>query len=508
MRGLVVVMALWALIFSCVAPRLWREPRGFGAAASVAADPAYPKPRYPKIPKITDVEPLLENARIIASRPMPYSGDQFPGWEIKGGEKVLFVVPSHVDPLVVDAFVQAMRRMNCRVDTLITDSPIKKIFDAADIMEMGLKGGAWFASDSGGLGSAEWLQTAAPERGYDKLIGVNYLQSNELLKGYGLDWTTREMLADESVPYPMDLVQALDYKGWEKLRQAQKVHLTDPEGTDYSFTWFPEYWEVIEGKHPKIQVAGWGSHIYGPGRSEIPLISSHLMGYPLGIILDRTDGQGVIAGTSDHIGPYPHLKITLRKNQMEKIEGGGRFGDLWREFLRVTKDVHYPHYPAPGSKYLIEAAIGTHPKVARPHNVMETIAGRVSWAYERNRSGIIHMGLGQLLSTAWAIRRGVQASHWHVHLYFPTYAVTMADGKEAKVIDKGHLTALDDPEIRQLASKYGNPDDLLTESWVPAMPGINTAGDYWKDYAPDPAAWAKKEHRQAYSYIIDYRPYP
>ncbi|MFP3434958.1 hypothetical protein SB781_34930, partial [Paraburkholderia sp. SIMBA_061] len=33
----------------------------------------------------------------------------------------------------------------------------------------------------------------------------------------------------------------------------------------------------------------------------------------------------------------------------------------------------------------------------------------------------------------------------------------------------------------------------LSESWIPAVPGINVAGDYWKHYAADPLAWVKAE---------------
>ncbi len=51
------------------------------------------------------------------------------------------------------------------------------------------------------------------------------------------------------------------------------------------------------------------------------------------------------------------------------------------------------------------------------------------------------------------------------------------------------MTALDDPEVIDLASEYGDPDQLLTEAWTPPIPGISVPGDYWKDYAPDPAAW-------------------
>jgi hypothetical protein len=53
-------------------------------------------------------------------------------------------------------------------------------------------------------------------------------------------------------------------------------------------------------------------------------------------------------------------------------------------------------------------------------------------------------------------------------------------------VDKGRITALDDPEVRLLASRYGDPDEILRAEWVASMPGINAPGDYQKDYADDP----------------------
>ena len=48
------------------------------------------------------------------------------------------------------------------------------------------------------------------------------------------------------------------------------------------------------------------------------------------------------------------------------------------------------------------------------------------------------------------------------------------------------MTSLDNAEVRALASRYGNPDQLLAEDWRPEIPGINAPGNYDTDYAPDP----------------------
>lgn len=45
-------------------------------------------------------------------------------------------------------------------------------------------------------------------------------------------------------------------------------------------------------------------------------------------------------------------------------------------------------------------------------------------------------------------------------LYHPTLKV---DGEV--IIENGHLLALDDPDIRAIAAKCGDPDELLKQSW-------------------------------------------
>ena len=41
---------------------------------------------------------------------------------------------------------------------------------------------------------------------------------------------------------------------------------------------------------------------------------------------------------------------------------------------------------------------------------------------------------------------------------------------------------------RKLAAKYGDPDELLREDWVPRVPGITAPGSY-ADYSKNPASW-------------------
>ena len=73
-----------------------------------------------------------------------------------------------------------------------------------------------------------------------------------------------------------------------------------------------------------------------------------------------------------------------------------------------------------------------------------------------------------------------------MHLFFPTVRIETPKGDEIVVIDKGHLSSLDDPEVRDLARRYGDPDRILAAEWKPGVPGIDAPGSY-EDYARDPA---------------------
>ena len=135
----------------------------------------------------------------------------------------------------------------------------------------------------------------------------------------------------------------------------------------------------------------------------------------------------------------------------------------------------------------VTIAIGTNPKIRRPSNIHRLSSGGFEW--ERRRSGIIHIGLGTRWrgpEEVWAGERGILYGHLHVHCFFPTMVIEAPSGRVLVVIDKGHLAVLDDPEVRDLASKYGDPDTILNTEWGPRVPGIDAPGSY-EDYAQNPA---------------------
>ena len=47
---------------------------------------------------------------------------------------------------------------------------------------------------------------------------------------------------------------------------------------------------------------------------------------------------------------------------------------------------------------------------------------------------------------------------------------------------------MDDPEVRTLAERYGDPDEVLKSDWEAKIPGISQEGKY-EDYAKNPARY-------------------
>jgi hypothetical protein len=300
--------------------------------------------------------------------------------------------------------------------------------------------------------------------------------------------------------YPGDVWQLAEDQLMEPLVHVNKITAKDPEGTDV--------WSDINEE----QANHWARGVYQRGHLYMfPNQATGRFGYsvvdypafqkewlprePLAII------HGTIAGTTNHTGFFPRWEVHFNDNgYISEVKGGGTVGDALREFMQLPhiNDLVYPfHNPEhKGYWYLYEIAFGTHPKAFRNPAAMEQ--GTV--IPERLRAGVIHWGLGITLHHD----PGVQAQSqklldftkqnnmprdhgFHTHTYFTTYNVHLRDADRwVTLLDKGRMTSLDNPEVRALASRYGDPNQLLSEDWRPEIPGINAPGNYMTDYAPDP----------------------
>src|SRR5260370_14757487 len=132
---------------------------------------------------------------------MPYTGDQRPGFGVKGGEKILFITSSDVDPLVINAFLRVLRdEKKCKVD-LFQEQGKRRMYRTSEIMKLLVesKPAPWM------LGGPEWTREISTTQGYDKVIGQIFWEENNLRlkeQNPSPDWPTREQLASPAVVYP------------------------------------------------------------------------------------------------------------------------------------------------------------------------------------------------------------------------------------------------------------------------------------------------------------------
>lgn len=303
--------------------------------------------------------------------------------------------------------------------------------------------------------------------------------------------------------YPADVWTLTEEKNIEAIAFASGFHLTDPEGTDLSDDISPDL------------ARRWASGVYERGHNMLgPNMATGrfartMVSYPAmsGEWIPRSPistPTGVIAGTTNHVGYHPLIKMYYEDGYLTEVEGGGTYGELARTHLCCYPNINtaqYPYYAGkPGFFYLHEIALGTNPKWFRPPDADMSI----TTVNERLKSGYLHIGVGASLehepraarrSAAWQSfteEQNVPFYHGlHLHLYFPTYTVDIRNSnRSVDIIRNGRMTSLDDPEVRALASRYGDPDEILAEDWVAEVAGINAPGSF-EEYARDPYPYHK-----------------
>ncbi|MQA93462.1 MAG: hypothetical protein GEV11_02065 [Streptosporangiales bacterium] len=304
-------------------------------------------------------------------------------------------------------------------------------------------------------------------------------------------YSTYEDFISRANGYPDEIWRVVDLMVVDAFNDAAEVRVTSPEGTDIS-------WKVTAQQADLWVKGAWQSgHILGS------TIQGIRFGHPVKTFLEEArilmpTLNGVVAGTSNHTGFYPHIEVHVENGMIAKIVGGGKYGELWREVVERYADVQYPGFPYKGWAYFNDCSIGTNPKSFRQ---VETLWNyNDSWTNlpERAQAGVIHFGFGaehwDQTFLSYAREHKLPTMHFpHVHNIFATYQIKKrSTGEWFTLIDKGRLTALDHPDVVRIANTVGTPE-LLEYDWIPALPGINYPGDYKRDYASDPVAWIRRE---------------
>jgi hypothetical protein len=519
--------------------------------ASGAESKKYPAPRFPsylKPPKsIDDIMPFARAA-------VRQTGGRTPLGLVEKGTAALIVTEVSADPMVMQAIKRAYEERGVKIYT-VSEHELLNVNKEEALKA--IKATRWYTSEQGYMEIRHWLddlfiEPEVPKKWlkerrpdlynavYAKVDEVPQKQ-RELVKQFGgptvaeaiikyLDqhgdikavfwrrggrprtarllkehsskffgnfiFDNRYELMNKASTFPGDVWKLAEERVIEPLAWADRVEASDPEGTRMSF-------EVSE-EHAKI----WGSAAY---------LQGHLFLSPY-----QSTGRFPYSSVDNHAGSFPRIEVHVKDGYVTEVKGGGMYGELWREFLKYPKihELNYPYQDKPGYWWFYEAGLGTNPKFfKRPDENMH--GNNLS---ERNNAGVIHWGFGGSVvhdpekpeeSRAWIDfpkQHGLPKDHWwHIHNMFLTYRVRVRGTKNSwlTLIDKGEVTAYRSPEVRALASRYGDLNETLSEDWIAHVPGVNVPGKY-EDYAKDPwktfAEVMKKIEAGTYEYFFPAKP--
>ncbi len=507
----------------------------------------YLEPRFPSYlrpPK--SVDDVMPYARRLVRNNSQRGGKGFGA--AQSGQTILIVPIVTADPMILDAITRAMGERKVKVQVVPDYEMVGVSKEAAlsvrritngDTAEKGYMEVRKFWLDAIFADPEvpkKWLQGRRPDL-YDKLYPKNHdpsssdkiaqakLRQNSVGQGIqsylkkhpevdGLFWgwgggaglmralhpmedkflgfftyDNRWEVMSEIPSFPADVWQLTEEQSMEPIAYVDKMHVTDPEGTDISC-------DITEE-----MALRWSRGVYQ--RGHLYMFPTQATGRYAFSVVDYPALQkewiprepmslanGVIGGTSGHFGFNDHMEITYKNGYVTEVKGGGIYGDLMREFMKYPEinELNYPFHNHPGYWYLYEIGLGTHPKWYRnPALMMEN-----ELIPERNRAGVIHWGTGLRLwhdpgspteSKTWnefTAKYNLPRDHdFHLHNYFITYSVHLRNtDRWMNIVEDGNLTSLESPEVNALASRYGDPKAVLSVDWAPQMPGINTAGSY------------------------------
>lgn len=310
--------------------------------------------------------------------------------------------------------------------------------------------------------------------------------------------------------YPSDVWRMIEGKMIEPMAYTDRVEVTDPEGSAFFYDLTPEM----------ARIWSQGSYLQG----HIFMIPSQSSGiYPFSFIeypaqgnqwlpaVQMTTANGIVASSNSHASNHPRMEIHIKNGYVQDIKGGGLYGDGFRLWLSYPKinELTWPFQKQPGFWWLFEAGTGTNPKYFKHPGEM-LVGDNLS---ERNAGGVIHWSFGAEVKNGpevdkeksarspdaltFGIENQVPIGHaMHNHTLMPTYQIRLRDsGNWQTLIEHGQIMASHDPEVRAIASRYGDPDEILRRDWIPEIPGITAPGNYDKDYSSDPGKhwlkWAK-----------------
>ena len=255
--------------------------------------------------------------------------------------------------------------------------------------------------------------------------------------------TTAPLLCTYWAQTPYELVSEIRYRSSLPIQPGLRWKLSDPNGTDMEGVILPSNipsFSSYSMRRDQSYTKPWPEWVHPP------------------VVLGDTEGvfvfDAMLSWWSRYIGISPHfekpIRLTVRENRIVKIEGGAEAEALSR-FLALMKE-----RVGDGVYGFDEMHFGVHPQAAvAPHQCPNVLHRRL---IEHSHARCLHAHVG-------APRKTPEYPYW-LHITADIFNATFQVG-DTLVYDKGHLTALDDPKVIEVAEKYPGRPGLapMPRSW-------------------------------------------
>lgn len=228
------------------------------------------------------------------------------------------------------------------------------------------------------------------------------------------------ILATECSRFPVEILLAIVRKLRAKLKKGHILEISDDKGTQLSFPY--KFSSVYYGGTFDID------HLEPGQRSTWPL--GYMMIHPE----DSFSGNAMVdcvRGVATILGKPVRYVIDNCRVDIEDRE--------------ETKSIKTELAKPENTNFVSTLFLGINPKGSISNGVHRSDFGELAQA-----AGVVDIGIGD--------RAGYVSSNFYTEGFLLNPTITL--GKEM-LSDHGRLSVLDEPEVRELASKYGHPKQLL-----------------------------------------------
>lgn len=257
---------------------------------------------------------------------------------------------------------------------------------------------------------------------------------------FGCARPQRDFFASRAATFPIELTFAIARRQIERIWEFGRGHVVrvvHPNGTDLRAYGDPEDW-VVDGVKPLSRRRGWLEPKDIPGA-----YPNNFPGIVVGLVPPH-GGQGMVKYESfAGIGATPDMTLTFDEGRAIQIRGGVEAARL-RELIQGV----------PGGNTMVEIMWGLHPKIRADAPI-----DQVPIPTEAERfAGNLHVAIGNRPWFGHVMRLEQSRVQRHLDGFMRKPSVYIDD---EPIIENGYPLVLQDAEVRKVAAKYGDPDELL-----------------------------------------------